>query len=55
MQVLLEDVIDVALADGFPLGRKNEPRNYVLLEELNTFPRTSYLARLTNPNPKVSG
>jgi len=32
---------------------KSEPLNYVLLEELNTRPRTSYLARLTNPNAKI--
>ncbi|MPZ77549.1 MAG: 4Fe-4S dicluster domain-containing protein [Deltaproteobacteria bacterium] len=32
---------------------KSEPLNYVLLEELNTRPRTSYLARLTNPNVKI--
>jgi molybdopterin-containing oxidoreductase family iron-sulfur binding subunit len=29
------------------------PLNYGLLSELNTRPRTSYLARITNPNPEV--
>lgn len=29
---------------------KSSTRNYVLLEELNIRPRTSYLARITNPN-----
>ncbi len=34
---------------------KLEPTHYGLLAELNTMPRTSYLAAIKNPNPKLAG
>jgi len=34
---------------------KEQPHDYGLLEELNTIPRTTYLARVTNPNDALHG
>ena len=35
--------------------RKESPLNYELLGELGTRPRTTYLARVRNPNPRIEG
>jgi molybdopterin-containing oxidoreductase family iron-sulfur binding subunit len=39
--------------DSAVAKRKNTPLDYVLLEELNTRPRTSYSALIRNPNPAI--
>jgi len=40
---------DLADSDSRVSRRKREPTNYLLLEELNTRPRTTYLAKVRNP------
>jgi len=32
---------------------RSQSRNYGMLAELNTRPRTTYLGRITNPNPEI--
>jgi Fe-S-cluster-containing dehydrogenase component len=34
---------------------KAQTRDYSLLADLNVRPRTTYLARLRNPNPEIRG
>lgn len=41
--------------DSAVAQRKATPLNYSLLAGLNTHPRTTYLAKLRNPNPELAG
>ena len=44
---------DINDKDSEVVKLKAEPRTYTLLAELNTKPRTTYLAKITNPNPNM--
>jgi molybdopterin-containing oxidoreductase family iron-sulfur binding subunit len=46
---------DFGNKDSAVVKQKASPRNYRLLSYIGTEPRTSYLARLRNPNPKMPG
>jgi Fe-S-cluster-containing dehydrogenase component len=46
------DSIRVIMGDDY-VARKGSQRNYDLLNYINTRPRTSYLARVKNPNHKM--
>jgi molybdopterin-containing oxidoreductase family iron-sulfur binding subunit len=46
---------DIANPESSVVKAKESNRNYVLLKYLGTRPRTSYLARLKNPNPSMPG
>ncbi len=45
---------DLTDPDSKIVQTKKNNRNYLLLEELNTRPRTSYLSKISNPNPKLA-
>lgn len=46
---------DIKDPDSRVAKLRSLPQNYHLLEYLNIQTRTSYLARLRNPNPKMPG
>ena len=46
---------DLRDASSRVVKAKADPRNYALLAELNTKPRTTYLAKVRNPNPELEG
>ena len=44
---------DIEDRDSVVRAWKSEPTNYGLLADLNTMPRTTYLAAVRNPNPDM--
>jgi molybdopterin-containing oxidoreductase family iron-sulfur binding subunit len=44
---------DLRDASSQVVKSKADPRNYALLDELNTKPRTTYLTKVRNPNPEL--
>ena len=45
---------DVADSETRVSQWKEQPRNYGMISEINTKPRTTFLARVRNPNPALS-
>jgi molybdopterin-containing oxidoreductase family iron-sulfur binding subunit len=45
---------DTAKSTSAVYKMRKDPRSYLLLEDLNTHPRTSHMARLRNPNPEIT-